>query len=219
MCSSLNVEIMLKMRKLFTFLKSYENCFDFKNAEIFSEHENEDHVIDFLSSAKSSYKSLYIFFEIKFKILRNYLLKNLTLNYIWEFMSCANASMLFVFKKNDNFRFYVNYKELNAFIIKNKYSFLLIDETLNRLMNVVYFIKLDFKNAYHRIKIRKNDEWMTTFRIRYDYFEYAIMFFEFVNVFATFQTLINKVFRKLMNHICVIYLNDILIYFKTREKH
>ena len=45
------------------------------------------------------------------------------------------------------------------------------------------------------------------------------MFFELVNVSATFQTLINKVLRELMNYICVIYLNDILIYFKTREKH
>ena len=60
---------------------------------------------------------------------------------------------------------------------------------------------------------------MTTFRIRYDYFEYAIMFFELVNAFVIFQTLINKVLRKLLNYICIIYLNDILIYFKTREKH
>ena len=50
---------------------------------------------------------------------------------------------------------------------------------------------------------------MTTFRIRYDHFEYAIMFFKFVNVFITFQTLINKILRELINHICVIYLNDI----------
>ena len=90
---------------------------------------------------------------------------------------------------------------------------------LNRLMSVVYFIKLDFKNTYHQIKIRKNNKWMTTFCTRYDYFEYAIMFFELANVFITFQTLINKILRKLMNHICVIYLNDILIYFKMREKH
>ena len=60
---------------------------------------------------------------------------------------------------------------------------------------------------------------MTTFRIRYDHFKYVIMFFELVNVSVIFQTLINKILRKLMNHICVIYLNDILIYFKTREKH
>ena len=66
--------------------------------------------------------------------------------------------MFFVFKKNDNFHLYANYKKLNTFIIKNKCSFFLIDETLNHLMNAVYFIKLNFKNPYHRIKIRKNDE-------------------------------------------------------------
>ena len=123
MCNNLNVEFTSKMRKLFTFLKSYKNCFDFKNAEIFLEYENEDHIIDFLSSAKSSYKSFYIFFKTKFEILRNYLLKNLTLNYIREFTNCANASMLSTLKKNNNFRLCVNYKKLNAFIIKNKCSF------------------------------------------------------------------------------------------------
>ena len=158
MCSSLNVEVTSKMRKLFTFLKSYENCFDFKNAKIFFEHEDENHVINLLSSAKSSYESFYTFFKTKFEILRNYLLKNLILNCIREFTNRANASMFFVFKKNDSFRLCVNYKELNALIIKNKCSLFLINETLNRLMNVVYFIKLNFKNAYHRIRIRKNDE-------------------------------------------------------------
>ena len=86
-------------------------------------------------------------------------------------------------------------------------------------MNVAYFIKLDFKNAYHRIKICKSDEWMMTFRIRYNHFEYIIMSFGLVNASVTFQTLINKILRELINHICMIYLNDILIYFKTRKKH
>ena len=158
MCNSLNVEIAPKMRKLFTLLKNYENCFDFKNAKTFLEHENEDHIINLLSSAKSLYKSLYIFSETEFEILRNYLLKNLILNCIRKFTNRANTSMFFVFKKNNNLHFCINYKKLNALIIKNKCSLFLIDETLNRLMNVVYFIKLDLKNAYHRIKIHKNDE-------------------------------------------------------------
>ena len=63
MCNNLNVEFALKMRKLFTFLKNYKNCFDFKNAETFFKHEDEEHVIDFLSNAKSLYKSLYIFLK------------------------------------------------------------------------------------------------------------------------------------------------------------
>ena len=158
MCSNLNVEIASKMRKLFTFFKNYKNCFDFKNAEILFEHKNKDHVIDLLSNAKLLYESFYIFFKTEFEILKNHLLKNLTLNYIRKFTNRTNALMFFIFKKNDNFRLCVNYKKLNVFIIKNKCSFSLIDEMLNRLMNVVYFIKIDFKNAYHRIRIRKSDE-------------------------------------------------------------
>ena len=149
MCNSLIAKIAPKMRKLFTSLKSYENCFDFKNAETLFKHENKNHVIDFLSDAKSSYDPLYILFKTKFEILKNYLLKNLILNCIRKFTNRANALMFFVFKKNDSLRLCVNYKKLNVFIIKNKCSLFLIDETLNRLMNVVYFIKLDFKNAYH----------------------------------------------------------------------
>ena len=58
-----------------------------------------------------------------------------------------------------------------------------------------------------------------TFRTRYELFEYVMMFFELTNIFVTFQTLINKIFNDLMNDICVIYLNNILIYFETQKKH
>ena len=46
-----------------------------------------------------------------------------------------------------------------------------------------------------------------------------MMSFELANASATFQTLINKTLHDLINHICVIYLDNILIYFKTKEKH
>ena len=209
----------LKCADYLNFWKVIRIASIFKNVKTLFEHENKDYVVDLIFDAKSLYESLYIFFKTELDVLRNYLLKNLILNRIRKFMNRASASMLFIFKKNNNFRFCVDYKELNALIIKNKCLFSLIDETLNRFMNAAYFIKLDFKNAYYRIKIRKNDKWMTTSRIRYDHFEYIIMLFKLVNAFITFQTLINKILRKLINHICMIYLNDILIYFKIYKKH
>ena len=157
-CITFDAEMTFKMRRLLEPLKSYENCFDFKNAKILFEHKNEDHAINLMLSAKSSYELLYILFETELDVLRNYLLKNLILSRIQEFTSRASASMLFVLKKNDSLRLCVDYKRLNALIIKNKCLFSLIDETLNRLVSAAYFIKLDLKNAYHRIKIRKNDE-------------------------------------------------------------
>jgi len=55
--------------------------------------------------------------------------------------------------------------------------------------------------------------------MRYNFFEYTIIFFSLINIFVTFQTLINKTLRDLINYIYIIYLNDILIYFKTQEKY
>ena len=99
MCSTFNIEITSKMSKLFEFLKNYKDCFDFKNAQTLFEHENKNYIINLILGAKPSYEPLSIFFEIKFDILKNYLLKNLILNCIQEFMNCTSASILFVLKK------------------------------------------------------------------------------------------------------------------------
>ena len=80
------------------------------------------------------------------------------MNCIREFFNFVETLMLFVFKKNESLRLCVNYRDLNIIIIKNKCFLFLIKKTLNRLMNVVYFIKLDFKNVYHRIRIQKNNK-------------------------------------------------------------
>ena len=101
---------------------------------------------------------------------------------------------------------------MNTITIKNRHSLSLISETLNRLYESKIFIKLDFKNAYYRLRIKINNEWKTTFRTRYDHFEYLIIFFDLVNVSITFQIYINKALINLINIIYVVYLNDILIY-------
>ena len=73
-------------------------------------------------------------------------------------MSFADVLILFVFKKNERLRLYVNYKRLNAIIIKNRHSLSFIIETLNRLCEAKRFIKLNLKNAYHCIQIKRDDE-------------------------------------------------------------
>jgi hypothetical protein len=80
----------------------------------------------------------------------------------------------------------VDYKDLNKITIKNRYSFLLIKEILNRFSGAAVYTKLDLKNIYYRIRIRKRDEWKTIFRIRYGHFEYKMILFNFINASATF---------------------------------
>ena len=61
-------------------------------------------------------------------------------------------------KKNNELRLYIDYRDLNAIIIKNRHLLSLIFETLNRLCELKIFIKLNFKNVYYRFRIKINDE-------------------------------------------------------------
>jgi len=135
-------------------IKNYNNVFDLKNAFILLNYKKKNYNINLLLNKKSLYELLYSFFEKKLNILQEYLLKNLTLNKIRKFINFVNALILFVLKSNNNLRLYVDYRNLNVIIIKNKCSLFLIKETLDCLIDVIYFIKLDLKNTYYRICIR-----------------------------------------------------------------
>ena len=67
--------------------------------------------------------------------------------------------------------------------------------------------------------MKTEKEWKTAFRIRYDLYKYLIMSFELINASATCQKLINNILREHLDIFVITYLNDILIYFKTKKKH
>ena len=158
-----------KISKDYLYLKK---LFDNEKAKVLSEQSQENHVIDLMKNTKSSYMSLYNLFQKKLAILRRYLNNILNKNWIKFLMSFVDISILFVPKKGGRLHLYVNYKNLNAIIIKNRHLLSFIIKTLNRLCKIKRFIKLNLKNAYHRIRIKKNDEWKMTFCTRYEYFEY-----------------------------------------------
>ncbi len=113
----------------------------------------------------------------------------------------------------------MNYWDLNKITIKNHHSLSLINETLNKLNQVKQFIKLNLKNAYHYLRIQHEDEWKTMFHTHYDHFKYMIILFNLINASVIFQTYINKILTKLLNNFCVVYLNDILIFFVEKTDY
>jgi hypothetical protein len=160
----------------------------------------------------SPYNSIYKLSENKLKILKNYLNKNLKREYIQRSINSINAPILFVFKKDEELRLYINYRDLNKITIKNRHSFFLIREILNRFNGIAIYTKFDLKNIYYRIRIRKKDGWKTIFKIKYSYFEYKIILFSLINAPVIFQGYINKTLANFININYVTYLNDILIY-------
>ena len=167
----------------------------------------------------STKRSIYSLTQEKLKALNKYIDENLTKEFIKESQLSTDYSILFVSKKDEKQRLCVDYKKLNNITIKNSYSLLLIEEIQNKIVDVKIFIKFDISEAYNRIRIKKKDEWKIAFRTRLEHFEYLVMSFELTNASATFQTYINNVLRKYLDKFVIVYLNDILIYFKTKKKH
>ncbi len=207
----------LETQTLLVELKEYENVFLIESINKLLLYENHDHAIEI--TAKSSYKSLYNLLNIKLATLRQYLNDILAKEWIKHFVSLTDAFILFILKKNNSLHLCMNYQDLNKITVKNHHSLSLISETLNRLSKIKQFIKLNLKNVYHHLRIQHEDKWKTTFCTHYDHFKYMIILFNLINMFIIFQTYINKILTELLNDFCVIYLNDILIFFVEKTDH
>ena len=203
-------------------LKYYENINieSEKKTYILSEHDFTNHVIDFINDTHSSYNFIYFLFEKELKMFKTYIDKHLIIDFIKHFQSFVDAFVLFASKFNESFRFCIDYRDLNELTIKNRYLLFFIKKSLNRFVDVKRYTKLNFMTVYHRLKIKKGDEWKTTFRTRYEHFEYNVFFFfDFTNASITFQGLINKIFAEKLNVFVIVYLNDIVIYSVNEKKH
>ncbi len=201
----------------FTELKEYKDVFSTESVNKLLLHEDHNHAIEI--TAESSYESLYNLSNTELATLRQYLNNILAKEWIKHFISLTDASILFIFKKNDSFHLCMNYRDLNKITVKNHHSLSLISETLDRLSKVKQLAKLNLKNAYHHLRIQCEDEWKMMFHTRYDHFKYMIMSFDLINASVIFQTYINKILTELLNDFYVIYLNDILIFFIEKIDH
>ena len=74
------------------------------------------------------YRLIYIFSKKELEILKNYIKKNLKKGFIRPFILLVKYPIFFILKKNSKLRLYVNYRQLNVIIIKNRYSLPVISE-------------------------------------------------------------------------------------------
>lgn len=90
---------------------------------------------------------------------------------------------------------------------------MLLDAAFAPLHQAHIFTKLDLRNAYHLVCIRKGDEWKTAINTPVGHLEYLVMPSGLINAPAVFQALVNDVLRDMLNRILFIYI-DILIFSK-----
>ena len=178
-----------------------------------------NHEIRFISGKQLTFELIYALFNKKLKILREYLKINERKEFIKKSKFSTKYSIFFVFKKNGELCLCVDYQKLNEITIKNRYSLFNIGELQDRLIKTKWFTKLNLRGVYNLIRMKKEEEWKTAFRTRYNLYEYTIMFFKLINVSTSCQKLFNNTLWKYLNIFVIIYLNDILIFFQTKEAH
>jgi hypothetical protein len=146
----------LEMKLSFQYV-DFAKMFNEKIANILFEHDFQNLAIN-TQDINSSFESFYNLSEKEFKTLKKYLDKYLQNEFIIFSKSTCAAFILFIKKKTNDLRLCVDYRELNAIIVKNRYSFSFISETFDRIVNVKYFIKLDIIAAYNKLRIKKKNE-------------------------------------------------------------
>jgi len=142
--------------------------------------------------------------------LKDYLDKGL----IRPCISPWGTPALLLNKKDGGKRLYINYRELNKITIRNKYPLLRTDDH-----GAEVFSKLDLQSMYHQVKFKKKDIPKTTFRTRYGHYEFLVMPFGVTNAPTVFMNLMNHIFSAYLDQFVAVFIDDILIYSKSHEKH
>ena len=102
---------------------------------------------------------------------------------------------------------------------KNVYLIPRIDEILDELAQAKYFSTLDATKGYYQIEVHEKDRPKTAFRWKGGFYQFRRMPFGLCNAPATFQRCMDTIFRGTSWKFVIPYLDDIIIYSKTKEDH
>jgi hypothetical protein len=175
--------------------------------------------IELQPSTAPVYKRSYPMARNEMVELKIQLQELLDKGYIWPSYSLWGCPAIFVSKKDKTQRLCVDYRPLNAVTMKNKYSLPCIDLLFDQLIGSQFFSKIDLHSCYHQIKIREEDIPKIAFSIWYGLYEYLVISFGVTNAPAHFMYLMNLVFMEELGKFVVVFIDDILIFFKSKKEH
>ena len=110
----------------------------------------------------------------------------------------------------------IDYRQLNRVTIKNRYLLSRIDDLFDQLRGACVFSKIDLRSGYYQLKIKSENVPKIAFRTRYGHYEFLVMPFGLTNALVAFMSLMNKVFQQYLDRFVIVFIDDILVYSKSK---
>ena len=130
-----------------------------------------------------------------------------------------SSPIVLVKKKDNSTRFCVDFRKVNEITKKDAYPIPRIDDTFDTLSGARFFSCVDMANGYWQVEVEENDKEKTAFSTPYGLYEFNVMPFGLTGAPGLFQRLMENVLKGLQFEICLIYLDDVVIFSSTFDEH
>ena len=179
-----------------------------------------DHVIDVKEEFVPRKEKVYPLSREVREEVREFVKEQLKKGYIWPSKSLQTAPVFFVGKKDGKKRMVQDYRYLNEWMVKNNYPLPLISDVLENIGMKKLFTKMDLRWGYNNIRIKEGNEWKAVFMMLEGSFELTVMFFGLTNSPATFQAMMNKLLRDLINTGKVaVFIDNVIVGIEMEKGH
>jgi transposase InsO family protein len=153
------------------------------------------------------------------EMLREELNDLLKSDVIEESTSPWAAPCLYVPKKDGSYRLCMDFRRLNAVIRPYVYPLPRIDDIFDTLEGAQYFTAIDLAKGFWQISLDEESRQKAAFTTIYGQYQYRRLPFGLQSAPSAFQKVMNTVLAGLNWVQCMVYLDDILIFSETFEKH
>ena len=192
-------------------------------------HSEDDHAINLREDFKPQKGSIYALSPAKKVALDEFLEEHLSTGRIRPSKSPQAASFFFVDKEpdinkpdsNPGLRPTQDYRYLNAHTIRDQYPLPRMSAFFQDpvFKESKYFTVMDIRWGFNNIRIKEGDEWKAAFTTPRGLFEPTVMFFGLCNSPASFQRMIDRRFKRVLQsgHV-FFYMDDCIIFAHTLEE-
>jgi hypothetical protein len=207
--------------------KEFTRLFSDEAADRFPPAREWDHAIDLKPGAPDALDcKVYPMTRDEDTALEKFLDEMVAKGYIRPSKSPYASPFFFVKKKDGKLRPVQDYRRLNSHTVRNQYPLPLIAQLISDLSGAWIFSKVDVRQGYNNVRIKKGDEWKAAFKTKFGHWEPLVMFFGLTNSPSTFQEMMNVIYKEVIEKhaargtIIRIYMDDIAIATSgTRQDH